>query len=244
MSATITRIPEWREAQKSEQDFWDGLIGEDHALLKVLADNAERASLARKCLSSTPEKCLEVGIGPLGIGISGFLPEIPVRIALDPLPPLPVGSRGDYTTASNEQLRGYVREQQAPIRYIVACGEEIPIRNASVDFAICCNVIDHASDPAGILREIHRVLKPEGLFFFDVDTFSVLGLAKWHSWTKRIYRDLIMVKAHPHRMSEANVVRKLRSAGFQLRRLYGHTLRSNLVGHARKSTFLGTKCSP
>ena len=118
------------------------------------------------------------------------------------------------------------------------------MRSASVDFVICCNVIDHASDPAAILREIHRVLKPEGLFFFDVDTFSVLGLMKWHSWTKWIYKDLIMVQAHPHRMSEANVVRKLKSAGFQLRRLYGHTLRSNLVGHARNSTFLGTKCNP
>lgn len=38
------------------------------------------------------------------------------------------------------------------------------LADASVDLAICFDTLEHLSDPAGLLRELDRVLKPGGLF--------------------------------------------------------------------------------
>jgi len=234
----MSKIPAWIEAQKTERDFWDGIIREDHAILRVLADNSEKAPAVKKALPRIPATALEVGVGPLGLGIIGFLPEITHRFAMDPQSPIGLGPRG------SNALRDFILTRRVPVRYAVGCGEEIPVRSESVELVICCNVLDHASDPTTILREIHRVLKPNGMFYFDVHTFSIFGLLKWHSYTKHAKKDEVLVKAHPYRMYEADVVRKLRSTGFKVQKLEGHTFTSNLLGHARTSTFLGTKCLP
>ena len=234
------KIPQWSVAQKGEKALWDGVVHLDYYILRVLSDNSAKAPKVRGCFSRTPESCLEVGIGPFGIGISGFLPEIRNRVGIDPLPLIPLESQHD-SIKSSEEIRSYMRQLRREIRYVVGCGEEIPVLSNSIEFVICCNVIDHSSDPTAVLREIHRILKPDGVMFFDVDTFSLLGLAKWYSWTRYAHKTEILVTTHPHRMYESDVIQKLRSCGFRLRKLDGHTAASKLIGHARDSTFLGIK---
>jgi SAM-dependent methyltransferase len=47
-------------------------------------------------------------------------------------------------------------------------GDTIPLGDASVDAAICTEVLEHCPDPGRVLGEIHRVLKPEGFLFVTV----------------------------------------------------------------------------
>ena len=228
-------------AQKGEKGPWDGVIHHDYYILRVLADNSVKAPKVRACFDRTPDTSLEVGIGPFGIGISGFLPEIRNRFSVDPLAPVGLENSSDSPKSSSEEIRTYMQQLRREIRYIIGCGEELPVRTDSMDLVICCNVLDHVSDPTDLLKEIYRILKPGGSMFFDVDTFSALGLAKWYSWTKHVHKREIMVTTHPYRMVESDVVRKLRSTGFRLRKLGGHSVTSNLIGHTRDSTFLATK---
>jgi hypothetical protein len=53
------------------------MIQEEHSIFRPLGDNSEKASQVRNSLSSKPDTSLEVVSGPLELGISAFLPEIP-----------------------------------------------------------------------------------------------------------------------------------------------------------------------
>ncbi|WP_338359082.1 class I SAM-dependent methyltransferase [Yeosuana marina] len=47
-------------------------------------------------------------------------------------------------------------------------GETMPFENESFDCALGTEVLEHCPEPAIILNEVYRVLKPEGIFFFTV----------------------------------------------------------------------------
>ncbi len=47
-------------------------------------------------------------------------------------------------------------------------GERLPFDDATFDAAISTQVLEHTSDPAAIVAETHRVLKPGGSVFFSV----------------------------------------------------------------------------
>jgi hypothetical protein len=77
--------------------------------------------------------------------------------------------------------------------------------------------------------------------FFDAHTFSILGLAKWHTWTKFRHKNEMLVKAHPYRLFETDVRRMISRHGFAVTKIGGHDFLSACIGHARTSTFLGEK---
>lgn len=54
-------------------------------------------------------------------------------------------------------------------RRCAAFGEHLPFGEETFDVVICDNVIDHAEDPAAILREAVRVLRTDGLLYFTVN---------------------------------------------------------------------------
>lgn len=219
----------WRQAQQSESQFWTSVARHDFDVLQNLADNSQKAAMLKPHLKTGTRSALEVGCGPLGLGIIIFLTEIPQRIAMDPL-------QLRYMDA-NDPLAHYIDLRRKSVAYLKARGEEIPIGSETLDLVICCNVIDHTSHPDSILSEIYRILRPGGQFFFDVQTFSLLGLAKWHMWTRFRYQNEVLVKAHPYRMFESVIQRKLSEHGFALKKFAGHTALSACIGRARNSAF-------
>jgi SAM-dependent methyltransferase len=52
---------------------------------------------------------------------------------------------------------------------VAAAGERLPFADSSFDVVLCDNVVDHAEDPARIVRELARVLAPGGLVYFTVN---------------------------------------------------------------------------
>jgi SAM-dependent methyltransferase len=48
------------------------------------------------------------------------------------------------------------------VRFVVGTGEELPCRDASFDLITLMDVMEHVIDPARVLAECHRVLRPRG----------------------------------------------------------------------------------
>jgi ubiquinone/menaquinone biosynthesis C-methylase UbiE len=83
------------------------------------------------------------------------------------------------------------------IVYIEASGERTPLPSSSADLVIIENALDHVSDPAAVLTEIRRLLRPGGLLWLLVDLSE--------------YSD----RMHPHPFSESRARELLLRAGFQ-----------------------------
>jgi SAM-dependent methyltransferase len=105
-------------------------------------------------------RLLEVGSGAHGLV---FFMGVPGAIGVDPLA---------------KQYAELFPAWQSRAKTIAAYGEELPFPDASFDFVLSDNVIDHAERPAQIVRELIRVLAPGGILYFTVHVHHpVYGLA-------------------------------------------------------------------
>lgn len=107
-------------------------------------------------------------MAPFVLGAIGVLYEIPFCVTSDLLPTSLIDPLGI--------LRRYVTRRRSTRHRDVGYGEEILEFGKSLALATRSKVRDITSDPNTILEDICRVLKPRGLSFLDVGTFSVLGL--------------------------------------------------------------------
>jgi 2-polyprenyl-6-hydroxyphenyl methylase/3-demethylubiquinone-9 3-methyltransferase len=70
----------------------------------------------------------------------------------------------------------HASQQGLSIAYQVGVGERIPFADASFDYVSCCDVLEHVKNVDQVLAEISRVLKPNGVFFYDTVNRT------WLSW--------------------------------------------------------------
>ncbi len=73
----------------------------------------------------------------------------------------------DPATEAIAAARAHAEETGKDIRYDTGVGEDLPYDDASFDAVACVDVLEHVSDLHQVLAEVHRVLKPGGLFFYD-----------------------------------------------------------------------------
>ncbi len=105
------------------------------------------------------------------------------------------------------------RKEYAVKNVFVANASRIPLRNESIDICLLYNVIEHCSNPAKVLEEVHRVLKKEGILYMDVPNGRSMG--------DRIFRWGGIVfygkTSHIQTFTFDKVSRLLRNAGFEIK---------------------------
>ncbi len=102
----------------------------------------------------TGKKVLDVGCG------GGFTTEHLTTLGadvtgLDPSPKL-IGAASAHARKTGKE-----------INYQVGKSEHMPFEDNTFDIVTCVDVLEHVESPAAAVREIHRVLKPGGLFLYD-----------------------------------------------------------------------------
>jgi ubiquinone/menaquinone biosynthesis C-methylase UbiE len=181
----MDNISRWKKAAKAEANH------QTHEKL-----SGDRAYAARML-----EKGWNVGINDMeeknvlavggGTGIVHFLKNTNRSVSVDPL-------------YNNKELD----LEKSNCDSLAASGEQIPIASDTFDFVISNNVLDHTAMPKRVLKEIRRVLNPDGRFLFGVNTFDI----------PRVFRRILdkIDAPHPHHFSTRQAHDLLTNTGFDV----------------------------
>jgi SAM-dependent methyltransferase len=203
----------WQDAQDAERGFWSTPRFGLKKFRRAAAGSIETAEWVMPHLKAPPGDWLEVGIGPLGVGCTHFLGCQGELHTLDPIEPTPAD-----VWQLPEPCRALVRSCQESSTRHIGQAEHLDFPDASFTFVAMENMLDHVQDPGAVLAEARRVLVPGGQLYVAVDTFSVLGEARFKLIARARLRDTTFVRAHPHRFSGNDVLRIVATAGFRVTR--------------------------
>ncbi|GAA5906646.1 class I SAM-dependent methyltransferase [Sporobolomyces salmoneus] len=119
--------------------------------------------------SDSPRTVVDLGCGP-GLSSFGFLDHFDSVIGVEP-------GEGMVQVA-REILQQQPKDVQERMRFEQGTAEDLSLivkEDASVDLVVACTSAHWFKDPLAVYRELARVLKPNGsFFFFTVQTYSTL----------------------------------------------------------------------
>lgn len=110
-------------------------------------------------------KVIDIGCGPRGT-LHEFQADI--KIGLDPLSDI------------------YMAEfrMNHDMLYLKAYSEDIPLPSNYMDYVLSVNSLDHVDDVDKTLKEIHRILKPTGVFYACINLAHGSLVTEPHMFTK------------------------------------------------------------
>jgi 2-polyprenyl-3-methyl-5-hydroxy-6-metoxy-1,4-benzoquinol methylase len=217
----------WQLAQKAEKQYWGDAIRSPEEFLHLLEEkysfiariNAVCAPVLQPPASGG--RVLEIGIGPLGLGVATLLePQSKWKVTgVDPLPRVDSVEIPEYLAQCYDALK------KRPLHYIQGPAEEFNTGKDSFDLAICYNVLDHTRDPQRIVKNVFEMLVPGGTFLLSVTTISF-----YSKYRKQLLRHSDL--PHPHKFHVGELFQMLNKAGLEivwyprksrepLRRLFG-----------------------
>lgn len=112
--------------------------------------------------------------------------------------------------------------QGLAIDYRTGVGEGLPVAASSVDIVVCVDVLEHVESLESVIDEIHRVLKPDGLFLFDTINRNWLASLVMITFAENVLRLLPPGTHDPARfIKPVELTAKLEQRGFIVAPLTG-----------------------
>ena len=142
----------------------------------------------------------------------------------------------DETMAKN--LRRRVAARPGGAEVLIAPGERLPVPDDAFDTAVATLVLCTAPDPAAVLREVERVLRPGGLFLFMEHVRAPDGarLGRWQDRISPIW-PLLAGGCRPNRRTAdtlgASALEVIDVEATEMPRIAGPIVRPVIVGAAR-----------
>lgn len=130
----------------------------------------------------------------------------------------------DPSEQSLATAREHAQSVGLAIDYRQGTGEAIPFGDNRYPVVYCCDVLEHVRDLPRVVREIYRVTKPGGLFFFDTlnRTFAskLVAINIWQEWKSTAF---MPPRLHEWKMfiRPRELKRLLLQAGFEFKEFRG-----------------------
>lgn len=120
-------------------------------------------TIAEEASASGARSVLDVGTGPgaLAVEIARHA-DARVVVGVDIAPEM-------LATAGRRATEAHVAER---VEFVVADAAALPMAEGSVDLVVSSLSLHHWADPAGVLRELHRVVRPGGSVILHDVRFS------------------------------------------------------------------------
>jgi ubiquinone/menaquinone biosynthesis C-methylase UbiE len=162
-------------------------------------DDAGLREMRRELLSQARGSVLEIGAGT-GLNLDLYPEAVESLTLTEPDPHM------------TKQLRKKLAESNRQVEVIEAPAEKLPFDDDTFDTAVVTLVLCTVPDQAAALKEIRRILKPDGRFLFLEHVRSRNpGLAKWQDRLERPWR-FLGDGCHCNR----DTVSAISTAGFEL----------------------------
>jgi len=81
----------------------------------------------------------------------------------------------DYSAAQVEQARALLPAEFSNVRFVEASATDTGLRREAFDFVYCRFLLIHLLDPESALREMHGLLKPEGIMAIEDGDLTSAG---------------------------------------------------------------------
>jgi SAM-dependent methyltransferase len=177
---------------EAEKAFWSNPANSSHFSREYWEEELSRDDLDFSLFDG--KVVCEIGSGPFGM--IHFATDAKQRVAVDPL-------------ISFYRETGLLSDSDdGDLRLVEAGGEEIPaVADDSVDVVVCYNVLDHVRDPARVMDEAHRMLRPDGLLYLNCHIVRPL----FSPIRKALGR---IDPPHPYHFSKSDLAGLLRASGF------------------------------
>lgn len=94
---------------------------------------------------------------------------------------LPLAKRGarvtglDRAEGALNAARAQAQVEQVSLSLIHGDAQQLPFETASFDVVLCTDVLVHVPEPAGVIAEIARVLRPDGWLYFSTLNRTLLA---------------------------------------------------------------------
>ena len=198
----------WKMAQQCETRYWlkrlppEAFPENALSLTKFEYDNRSYAEAAEKIYAligshkrlNGREKVLQIGCGPLDI-VHFWKSE--VKYGLDSLM--------DFYRAT------YLLPEKYQIHCVAAEAERFDLPETAFDVVLAVNVLDHTHDVRAVLRNAHRVLKEDGLFYSSTNTYTLPGYA-----LRKMLSPFGVDRAHTYTFMKRHIDRLLAQCGFRV----------------------------
>ena len=198
--------------------------------LLSLAENAGQRETRVELISQAEGRTLELGAGS-GINLAHYTAKVTELVITEPSSPMVEHLEAELT---RERLRC------GSVKLLRAGAESLPFEDMSFDTIVATYILCTTPDPALVLREIHRLLRPGGRYLFieHVHAGEGTSLGRFQDLVELPHRYLA-AGCHPNRRteqllqrSELALVRLER--GRQPRAL--PTVRPRIIGTAERSS--------
>ncbi len=140
-------------------------------LIDVAMRNKEATRYRSRIVPQARGSVLEIGVGS-GLNLPFYGAGVEQLYALDP--------SEELLTMARKKARGMV----LPIKFITHSGEAIPLDTGSVDTVVTTWTLCTIPDPVQALKEMRRVLKPDGIMLFA--EHGLAPEANVRGWQRRL----------------------------------------------------------
>jgi len=128
----------------------------------------------------------------------------------------------DPSAGAIDSARRHAEREKLEIGYCIGSGERLPFAENSYDMVVCVDVLEHVEDIDGVLLEVRRVLRPNGVFLFDTINRTRLASFVMVTIAENVLRLLPRGAHDPSRfVKPQDMVRKLDAVGLKVGRVAG-----------------------